>query len=70
MHPNDTFIYRNLTSLRNGTCYRATGRKRDEQYARYLNGDFTGFVNEVPEGFTASTRKHIKSDLPASLKGS
>lgn len=39
------FIANHELAMRNGSCYRITGRKR-EFAARYINGDFVHFVME------------------------
>lgn len=65
---NNTYLYRDLSSLRNGSCYRATGRKRTP-FAHYVNGDFLGFVDKTPEGLNASPKKEVRNELPACMGG-
>lgn len=40
------FFASSMTNLRNGSCYRVTGRKK-EFAAVYIFGDFHGFITEA-----------------------
>jgi hypothetical protein len=46
--PKNTYYAYGKESLKNGTFYRSTGRKR-EAFACYNLGDFVGFVKELPD---------------------
>jgi len=64
---SNIYLYSTQAALTNGTYYRSTGRKRDDIYAKYILGDFHGFVNTVPDGLEASPKREIKHLLPACL---
>ncbi len=60
-----------LGCLRNGSLYKTSRHsKREAPYAQYINGDFMGFVAEVPERFKAMSwsRKEAKPLLPECLR--
>lgn len=67
-YKNNIYFFRDLSALRNGSCYRATGRKR-RPFAHYINGDFIDFVTEIPEGLIASPKKEIRHELPCCMGG-
>lgn len=67
LSPN-IFYARNMEALRNGSCFRSTGRKR-EAFAHYMNGDFMGFVHEIPDSHPIRKyKREIKDDLPACMR--
>lgn len=65
--PKGSFWAMNETNLRNGSCYRITGRKR-EFAAVYWLGDFHGFISEadmlVINPKVSVTRRDAKNILP------
>jgi hypothetical protein len=70
--PSKATVYysQDLSCLRNGSLYKTSAHgTRKEPYAHYINGDFMGFVDVIPEGWHAMTwsRKDAKPLLPACL---
>jgi len=64
----NTYFYRDIRSLQNGSCYRATGKKKSP-YALYINGDFIDFVNTIPDSCEMFSNKvEIRHLLPASMR--
>jgi hypothetical protein len=67
----NTYLARSIDGIRNGSLFRVTGRKRRNRFAHYINGDFVGFVNELPapaSDFKSWTRREAKRDLPRCMQ--
>jgi len=66
MKKNTYLTLNGIASLKNGSFYRVTGRKKDA-YAIYINGDFMGFTDKLPDPdeWQQWTRREAKKHLPA-----
>lgn len=65
------YYSQDLSCLRNGSLYKTSPYgTRTEPYAQYINGDFMGFVAEIPPNFRAMTwsRNEAKHLLPLCLQ--
>lgn len=68
-HKPNTYLSFSRVGMENGSVIRVTGRKKTDKYARYINGDFMGFTNEIPEDYTfALSYKEAKYILPACFR--